>query len=45
MPVRPQTATTEDDKKFREKVDRIRQLGGDGWLGLLNEIQDQNKVQ
>ena len=43
VPVRPQTTTTEDDKKFRDRVDRIRQMGGDGWLGLLNEIQNENE--
>ena len=36
---------TEDEQEYRDRVERIRKLGGDSWLGLLNEIQNENKVR
>jgi hypothetical protein len=44
VPVSKST-TTEEEQEFRDRVERMRQLGGDAWLGLLNEIQNENKVQ
>ena len=36
---------TENEQEYRDRVERIRKLGGDSWLGLLNEIQNENKVR
>ena len=41
----PVSKTTEDEQEFRDRVERVRRLGGDAWLGLLNEIQNEYKVQ
>ena len=38
-------SNTEDEQEYRDRVERIRKLGGDSWLGLLNEIHNENKAQ
>ncbi|XP_028398133.1 nischarin-like [Dendronephthya gigantea] len=37
------TTDTDEGKEFRDKVDKIRKLGGDDWLTLLNEMQSEHK--
>ena len=43
LPVRKMTSA-EDEQEFRNKVEKMRRLGGDAWLGLFNEIQNERKV-
>ena len=40
-----QTRRTGKEDGFKKKVEQIRHLGGDAWLGLLNELQNGYNVQ
>lgn len=33
-----------ETREFRKLVEKVRRLGGEDWLGLLNEIQNKKKV-